>query len=284
MNYLIFPVLLGLGLAGCSQSPTENPATTPETASAPPTDRADRSAPGLAATGPARPVAPAAPAAPDRSVIYQGEMDLAVDSFEQASASIDQLLDQQLAYLVTAHETRANGQHRQTMTLKAAPQDFPRLVATLGKLGRIESKDVSSADATADLLAADKSLATRQATEARLLQLLAKTSNPAEVRRLEEQTQQLRQEVAADQSHLQQLGAQTTWATLTLRFYQALPDAAPSEPAISFAPQFAEAFNRGWSAVLAVLVVVTNIWPLLVLGGLGAWATRWWRLRQAARA
>ncbi|MDJ0365975.1 DUF4349 domain-containing protein [Hymenobacter sp. H14-R3] len=223
----------------------------------------------------------AAPTAPTAApnVVYQGELDLAVDDFEQASDNIDRLLLRHKSYLSTAHETRVDGQHRQEMTLKVLPTEFAALVADLGKLGRIENKDISSADVTADMLQAAASVATQQANEAKYQQLLAQTTSPAEVRRLEEQARQLRLTLAADQSRLQQFSARSTWATLTLRYFQVLPETTPSVVAPVFAPQFLAAFYHGWSFLLSVLVVLTNLWPLLLLGGLGAGAIRWWRLR-----
>jgi hypothetical protein len=216
------------------------------------------------------------------NVIYQGELDLAVNDFAQASDEIDRLLLCHKSYLSTAHETRANGQHRQEMTLKVLPTEFSALVADLGKLGRIENKDVSSADVTADVLQAVAGVTAKQATEARYQQLSAQTTNPAELRHLEAQTRQLRQDLTTDQARLQQLEARGTWATLTLRYFQVVPEVAPNVVAPAFAPQFLEAFYHGWSFLLGVLVVLTNLWPLLVLGGLSVGVVRWWRLRHPA--
>ena len=207
---------------------------------------------------------------------------MAVDDFEQASDNIDRLLLRHKSYLNTAHETRANGQHRQEMTLKVLPTEFTALVADLGKLGRIENKDISSADVTADMLQAATDIATKQATDTKYQQLLNQATNPAEVRHLEEQTRQLRLTLAADQARLQQLSARSTWATLTLRYFQVLPEVTPPVVAPVFAPQFLAAFYHGWSFLLGVLVVLTNLWPLLLLGGLGLGAVRWWRLRHPA--
>ncbi|RZL15907.1 MAG: DUF4349 domain-containing protein [Hymenobacter sp.] len=276
MKRLIYPVLFGLGLAGCSP-------TNKETTEAPVTESADNQSISAPAPRQVATAASAIPApTPASNVVYQGELDLAVDDFEQASDAIDRLLLRHKSYLSTAHETRANGQHRQEMTLKVLPTEFAALVADLGKLGRIENKDISSADVTADMLQAATEVATKQATEAKYQQLLAQTTNPAEVRRLEEQARQLRLNLATDQARLQQFSARSTWATLTLRYFQVLPEVAPRVVAPVFAPQFLEAFYHGWSFLLSVLVVLTNLWPLFLLGGLCVGAVRWWRLRHPA--
>ena len=271
MKYLFFPVLFGLGLVGCSQTngPEVQSDTIQKTADA---ARREDQTPALRPT-----VVAATP--PSREVIYTGELQLAVDDFDQASAAIDQLLSDHRAYLSTAHETRSDGQHRQEMTVKVPPQEFIPLVAALGKLGRIENKEVNSTDITADVLAAAATLATQQATDARLQQLLANAKSPAEVKLLEQEEQRARADATTAQSALQQLKGRSAWALLTLRYFQVLPASEQESPTLAFGPRFLEAFNSGWSILLGVIVLITYIWPLLVLGAGSWWAVHRWRLR-----
>jgi hypothetical protein len=276
MKRLIYPALLGLALVGCSQERSEQEvATAPETSvsqaiiTQAPTPVETVVAPPLAARQ------------LDRDIVYQGELNLAVDSFEQASANVSRLLVQHDSYLATAHEERANGQQRQEMTIKVPPKEFASLVAALSRLGHVENKDIASTDITADLLQATASLDTKKATLAKYQQL-AHTASPAEAHRLEEQTRQLRSDLTADQARLQHLGARSAWATLTLRFYQVLPAPEPIAPRPTFGPQFSVAFYRGWSVVLSILVALTNFWPLWLLGGAAVWAVRLWQQRHPA--
>jgi len=276
MKHLIYPALLGLALAGCSQ---ERGKTELDTAPETPVS------PAVITQAPTPVVAVATPPVVarqlDHDIVYQGELNLAVDSFEQVSASVNRLLVQHDSYLATAHEERANGQQRQEMTIKVPPKEFASLVAALSRLGHVENKDIASTDITADLLQATASLETKKAAVAKYQQL-ARSASPAEARRLDEQTQQLRADLVADQARLQQLGARSAWATLTLRFYQVLPVPEPTVPVPAFAPQFSAAFYRGWSLVLSILVTLTNFWPLGLLGAVGAWVVRRWQRRQAA--
>ncbi len=285
MKCLIYPALLGLALAGCSPSSTEQNAASPAEPSA--NQSIITQGPTPEVTAPiAEPAAVATPAPAARSlgrdVVYQGELNLAVDDFEQASAGINRLLVRHDSYLGTAHEERANGQQRQEMTIKVPPTEFAALVADLSRLGHVENKDIASTDVTADLVQAATSLAAKKTAVAKYQQQLAAAANPADARRLEEQTRQLRLDLAADQARLQQLGARSAWAVLTLRYYQVLPAPEPTAPLPQFAPQFLAAFYRGWSVVLSILVAFTNFWPLVLLGAVGTWAVVRWRQRHPA--
>ncbi|MVN75528.1 DUF4349 domain-containing protein [Hymenobacter sp. HMF4947] len=283
MKYLIFPALFGLGLVGCSQKQTAVEVVPSQTTMpARPTSAAVASLPPTVAPTPvATPERSSEPATvqPARNIIYQGNLELAVDDFDQASANLDRLLAQYHSYAGTAHETRADGQRRQEMTLKVPPADFLPLVAALSKLGRIEAKDVASADVTADVLQALASLNAKQSTAAKYRQLLAQTTNPAEIHRLEEQTRQLRLDEAADQARLEQFGARSAWATLSLHYYQLLSTAEPDSPLPAFAPRFLAAFSRSGAFMLEIAVALTYLWPLALLGAAGIWGVRRWRLR-----
>jgi hypothetical protein len=279
MKRLIYPALLGLALAGCDSSkdetttaiPTQTIAAEVKSNALPPMPATDTSA------APATPATPVVQ--PARTIVYQGNLDLAVVDFNQATTSINHLLEQNDAYLGTAHETRADGQHRQEMTIKVPPAKFVALVTALGQLGHVENKDVASADVTADLLQTAKSLASKQAAATKYQQQLAQTTNKETASRLQAQVGQLQADLAADQAKLQQFGARGTWATLLLRYYQPLSATDTDEPQPAFTPQFQVAFYRGWSVILSIAVVLTNIWPLLVLGGIGTLGWRRWRLR-----
>lgn len=217
-------------------------------------------------------------------MVYRGELSLTVDNFEQTSATIDQLLATHHAYLDTAHESRTDSEHQQDMTIKVWPAEFTTLVAALGKLGRIDRKDITSADVTADLLDSSNALQTKQTSTTQLRALLAKTTGATPRRHLEEQLRQAQQEAEATQAHLQEARVQSRWAVLQLHFTQVLPATELPSPLPAFLPRWHTAFNDGCSVLFEIAIVLTTLWPLLLLGAIGAGAIRYWRRRHPATA
>ena len=291
MKFLIIPVLLGLGLAGCSQAKSdetfadakpEYPARrAPATATA--VSAASVATPTAAAEQPAEAVAITKVQA-GHSVAYQAELRMAVDDFDKATDRVNELLERYGAYLGTAHETRADGQRRQEITLQVPPRQFVALVSALGKLGHIEAKDIAAADITADALATAARFGAQQATETQTRQQLAKAASPAERARLEGEIRRQRVETDATQAQLQQFGNRAEWATLTLRYYQVLPITEPSAPESPIAPRFRQAFGWGWALVMELAVGLAYAWPALLLAALATWGLRRWRLRQSLPA
>ncbi|RTQ52345.1 DUF4349 domain-containing protein [Hymenobacter gummosus] len=287
MKRLLYPALLGLALAGCAQAEKEE-STAAETS---PLEAAAASEPATAETTPA-PLQPHKVAGltrfpAGRSVIYHGDLRLRVDNFEQTTDRLDQLLAQHEAVLGTAHETRTDGQHQQELTIKVPPRHFLPLVSALGRLGRIEAKDIASSDATADLLAAEQAAASTRAAAAQAGQQVAAQLKPgakptAEAKERLSEADAARTKADEAQQRASSLRQQTQWATLNVHLYQPLAEEETAEPLPDYGPRFAAAFLRGGSVFLDVLVGLTNLWPLLALTGLGYWVVRRWRLRQPA--
>ena len=288
MKRCLFLALCGLGLAGCSSSAQK------ESIEAPVAQAPVQEVAAPIASPPATPVAvPSSSAdaaanpsphqeAADRLVVYRGTLSLTVDSFEQASAHIDQLLAAHHAYLDSAHETRSAEEHQQDMTIKVRPDQFAPLVTALGRLGRISQKDITSSDVTADVLDGSAGVQAAQASASQLRQLLGRTTDATQVRRLHSQLTQAEQEASATQARLQTAREQARWAVLRLHLTQLLPADEPATPLPAFQPRWQAAFNTGWAAVLAIVVALTHVWPLWVLAAAGAVGVHYWRLRHPA--
>jgi hypothetical protein len=278
MKRLLFPALLGLALAGCAQQEKAEPAAelSSDVQAGSPAPGSTAAEPSLADTATADPTNPAPgqvgltrhPAG--RSIIYHGDLHLRVEQFEQTTERLDQLLAEHGAVLGTAHETRANGQHQQDLAIKVPAKNFLRLVSAIGRLGHIDSKDIASSDATADLMAAEQAAARLAAATGTAKPGAAGSSDFSP-----------RDAAAAAQNQVQALRQQTQWATLNLHLYQPVPEEETAEPLPAYGPRFAAAFLRGGGALLSFLVALTNVWPLLLLGGLSYWGVRRWRRVQA---
>ena len=293
MKFLIIPVLLGLGLAGCNQSKSDE-----IVAETQPNDQGRRTPAATVAAAPAtvatsreaeaQTVTPEAVATarvqPSHSVTYQAELKMAVDDYDKTTDRINALLEQHGAYLGTAHETRAEDQRRQEMTLQVPPRQFVALILALGKLGHIENKNIAAADITADALATAAHLDEQQATQAQTRQQLARAATPTERARLEGEIRRQQVETGATRAQLQQFGTSANWATLSLRYYQVLPATEPSAPAPPVAPRFREAFGWGWALMVELAVRLAYAWPALLLAALGVWGLRCWSLRQSVPA
>jgi Domain of unknown function (DUF4349) len=175
-----------------------------------------------------------------RPVVYQGEMRLQVTDFEAATRRLDTLLYAHGAYLAEAHEATQDGRHTQHLSIRVPSGRFVPLTYALGRLGYVESKDITSRDLSGE-------------------QWQVRTSDTA---------------TAALSAHDKRLAEEATMGTLSLHYYQPIPaEMAPQPP---LAPRLQAGLRFGWHLLGEFVVALAYLWPLSLLAA--AWlAYRYWR-------
>lgn len=248
-NYALLLLLPGLLLTACSQSSNRAEMVADETAtiSEPMTTETATTA------AIAEPDVPLARLwrATGHPVIYKGSLELEVTDFDAASSRLDTLLSQHGAYLTDANETTDAGRHQQVLTIRVPSERFLALTSRLGRLGQVQSKQISSRDIAAEL--------------ARLRTTTTTTRDTAIARN------------AAAESRL--LTEQATMGTLELTYFQ-FRSATDTAPAAAVGPRLVAGLWFGWRIVGLLFVGLAYGWPLLL--ALAGWA--WWRWRQGAFA
>jgi hypothetical protein len=175
-----------------------------------------------------------------RPVVYQGEMRLQVIDFEAATRRLDTLLYAHGAYLAEAHEATQDGRHTQHLSIRVPSGRFVPLTYALGRLGYVESKDITSRDLASE-------------------QWQIRTPDTA---------------TAAPSADEKRLAEEATMGTLSLHYYQPIPaEMAPQPP---LAPRLLAGLRFGWHLLGEFVVALAYLWPLALLAA--AWLVyRYWR-------
>ncbi|GAB3291605.1 DUF4349 domain-containing protein [Hymenobacter tenuis] len=244
-KYVYLLPLLGLMLTQCASADSDFSVPAPDAATAAqvPTSTASPSATDV-------PLARLWRAA-GHLVIYQGEMELEVADFKQATFGLDSTLTHFGAYLTDAHETTDAGRHQQKLTVRVPSAQFLTLTAALTQLGTVRSKDLSSRDIAAEL-------AKSRASATNLTDTTTSYYPPAEA---------------------QLLAQQAALATLQLTYYQPR-SAADLSTATPLFMRLQEGWSVGWHLLSSVLVIGAYCWPLLL--GFAGWAAYRWHRRSSA--
>lgn len=165
----------------------------------------------------------------NRPVIYQGQMRMQVTDFEATTSRLDTLLYAYGAYLAEAHESAQDGRHTQHLSIRVPSARFVPLTYALGRLGYVESKDITSRD-----LASEQVRVRTQDTSASVLSAQDKL-----------------------------LAEEATMGTLSLYYYQPIPaEMAPQPP---LAPRLQAGLRFGWNLLGECIVALTYLWPLSLL-------------------
>jgi len=220
----------------------------------------------------------AAPAA--RLLVYHAEIRLKTDDIAHAGARLDSLVRRNGGHLSTFLETRADNEWRYVTTIRVQPVRFQALLGGLVGLGRVERKELSTDDVTAEHADVAARLQTKRAVAQQYTALLSKAQKIKDILEIEEKLGEVREEIEATESRLKTLNNQVAYSTIELTLYQPLPQSVPDAPVVSLSSRAVEAFYDGWQLLTSLLIGAINLWPVLLLGA-GGWVL--WRRRRARR-
>jgi hypothetical protein len=211
-----------------------------------------------------------------RLLVYHAEVRLKASRMSRAMTQLDSLVQRSGGYLSAAAETRADGEWRQTTTIRVPPAQFRVLLSGLAGLGTIEEKKLSTDDVTAEHADVAARLQTKRTIERQYTALLAKAQKIKDILDIEAKLGEVREDIESTESRLKTLNNQVAYSTIELMLYQPLPQSIPDAPVVSLGSRVVEAFYDGWQLLTSLLVGAINLWPLLLLvaGGWGLWRRR----------
>ncbi|RFP63983.1 DUF4349 domain-containing protein [Hymenobacter lapidiphilus] len=235
------------------------------------------------------PVVNAAPAdesnsaipAANRKLVYQATVRMKVADLARANQRMDSLTRALGAFVEGASEEREDTEWRHEMKIRVAPARFPALLSGLGRLGIVESKQLSTDDVTTQHADVTARLASKRALEQRYLELLKKANKVSDMLEIEEKVGEIREEIESTQSRLRTLNDEVSYSTITLTYYQELSQRRPDAPMLSFGSRLLESFYSGWEVLTNLMLGLVAAWPLLLLLTAGILALQTWRRRRA---
>lgn len=142
----------------------------------------------VAVSGPKQPPPPPEPAVDSRKIIYTGEMEFEIDSFDAGIAKVKELIASVNktikkgpgAFLLTEDRTKQpNGKTRGSIVVRIPPGDpFDKFIADLrselGKFGELKMQHLGSQDVTKQYTDTESELKAARLVEARLIEIIQK--------------------------------------------------------------------------------------------------------------
>lgn len=224
----------------------------------------------------------ATPAA-NRKLVYHATVRMKVADLARANQRMDSLTRAVGAFVEGASEEREDGEWRHEMKIRVAPARFQTLLAGLGRLGTVESKQLTTADVTAQHADITARLVSKRALEQRYRALLAKANKVADMLEIEQKMGEIREDIEATESRLRTLNDEVSYSTITLTYYQELSQRRPDAPVLSFGSRLLQSFYNGWELLTDLVLGLMEAWPLLLLLAAAVAAVRAWRRRRASR-
>ena len=297
---------LTAALAGCGSSTANKSSGFSERAPAPagaPGQDTEKLGGGAVAGNPSAPGAPAAnggnaqagnaagkPTLPQadtgRSIIYTGSMTVRVTDVNAKASELTSLAIG-AGGLVSADERQSNdGKSVATITVRIPAARFTDVLNQISKLGKEESRQVSTQDVTATVIDLNARIQSQQASVDRVRALLARAQSIADITSIESELARREADLESMEAQQRNLADLTALSTIAVTLLG--PEAAAPEPPKPAESGFLGGLKRGWHALSAsvgvLLTILGAVLPFAVVLGIPAWALLLWLRRRARRA
>lgn len=197
----------------------------------------------------------------ERKLIKEGRVEFETDNLNSTRKTIFDAVYKYKGYVSSDQEFKSPGRKSNTVIIRIPADNFDNLLedATQG-VEKFESKEINVKDVTEEFLDVQARLKTKKELETRYLDLLKQAKNVTEILEIEKQIGQLRSEIESIEGRLKYLQNKVSFSTLTMTFYESIPNQT------EFGPKIKNGFRNGWDNLIWFFVVLTNIWPFILIG------------------
>ncbi len=197
----------------------------------------------------------------ERKLIKEGRVEFESDNLSLTRKTIFEAVKKYNGYVSSDQEYNSPGRKSNTVIIRIPADNFDTLLsdATQG-VEKFESKEINVKDVTEEFLDIQARLKTKKELEKRFIDLLKEAKNVSEILEVEMQIGQLRSDIESIEGRLKYLQDRVSFSTLTMTFYESIPNET------EFGEKFKNGFRNGWDNLVWFFVMLTNIWPFILIG------------------
>jgi hypothetical protein len=231
------------------------------------------------------------PADSTRKIIRNGEIRVVVKAYDPARRAIEEMTARSGGFLASSQVNHTVGEvSSATLVLRVPATRFGDILRQIGRLGTVTYESTASQDITEQYFDLKARLANARKVEARLLELLAKsTGKVTDLLQVEKELARVREEIERFEGKLRLFDNLVDLSTLTVQLSIQERYEPPRPP--SFGEDARQILRDSWQALrsfgrgllLAVIALLPWIIPAAAIIWLVRRLTRGWRAKRAAR-
>lgn len=193
-----------------------------------------------------------------------------VANVKKSAEEIEVAIKKYPAYISASDMRLENPILENKMTIRVRNEFFQDLLKEIDQQARyVNYRDVKTEDVAKQFVDLESRLKTKREVEARYIEILRKKAGTIEeLLHAEEQIGELHEEIEATISRINYLKDEVSYSTIQLEFYQTITQEVAISHETPRSKQFGEALSSGWNGVVMVALVLTYLWPWLMLLGL----------------
>lgn len=205
-----------------------------------------------------------------------------VENVNKTTEALEAAVKKYPAYISDSKMELENPILENKITIRVQSEFFQDLVKDIDPLAKfVNYRTIATDDVAKEFVDLDSRLKTKREVEQRYIEILRKKAGTiAELLEAEQKIGELHEEIEATISRINYLKDQVSYSTINLEFYQTITQQIAVVEIDSTGKDFREALSAGWTGIVSFLLVITYIWPLIILGGI-AGVFYWFKKRRS---
>ena len=200
-----------------------------------------------------------------RKLIKNGTISFETNDIEKTGKEIEKLYQEFNGYIASENHFNYGERFQHEQEIRIPSQNFDPFIQKLEQLGsKVENKNISTQDVTEEFIDVEARLKTKKDLEARYRELLKFAKKVDEMLSIENQIGNVRAEIESMEGRLNYLKNQVAFSTIKITYYEL------TGVDFGFASKFVHSLKNGWDNLLTFLIAMVNVWPFLMLMGIGA--------------
>ncbi len=209
-----------------------------------------------------------------RQIIRTGHLRFQVKNVKESTGRIEAIVAGSGGYISSMEMTNSSYQITSNFLIRTPAARFDSLMNALtAESVFLNTRRVDAQDVTEEYLDIETRLKTKKEVRDRYVDILRnKARTVEEVLKAEEAIRVIQEEIEAREGRLKYLRDQVAMSSINLEIYEEVTfQPEPKTFKRSFAGRALSALRGGWDGIVGFLIVLINIWPLLLFGGLLIW-------------
>lgn len=195
----------------------------------------------------------------ERKLIRNGSLDFQVDDVKNTRTEIVKIGKELNAYISSESESNYGDRLQYNQLIRVPAEQFDALVTRIEPLAKkVENKNISTQDVTAEFIDVEVRLKTKKELETRYREILKQAKTVEEIISIESQIANVRSEIESMEGRLNFLKNQVSFSTLNVSYYETIGTD------FGFASKFIQSLKGGWDNLLSFIIFMVNLWPFVI--------------------
>ena len=199
----------------------------------------------------------------EQKLIKNGEVSFKVKNLGETKKNIQKVLNSFNGYIAKENSFGGTESPSENLIIRIPNKNFYKFIEqVLIGVDEIDSKNINIDDVTEQFVDMEARLKNKKQLEAKYQELLTKANKIEDILKIEKEISYIREDIEASEGRLKYLSNQVSYSTVSLRYYE------KRSSGFNFGGKLGNAVSNGGIGFLGFIIIMVNLWPLWLIGGL----------------